>query len=466
MKIVQQRNKSLDALRGMAILAMVLSSSIAFGILPEWMYHAQEPPPFHAFNPQLPGITWVDLVFPFFLFSMGAAIPLALNKKLKEGASFLSILSIAGRRYLLLVFFALFTMHIRSVVQGVEPQSSKQLLPLLGFVLLFFQLYKPAGDKKATLFSTLKIIAYAGSVALLFVLPYKDGQQFSLYNSDIIIIVLANMALFGTIVWWLTRNNLLLRLGILPFVMAILLTSKEAGSWNEGLFNWTSAAWMYKFYYLKYLFIIVPGTIAGEWLLQDGIQSSENTKQEKGNALVALGCFLIILSNVILLFARYTALNLFITVTLCVCIYLILSRRERENKLTDRFFKAGAYLLLLGLFFEAFEGGIKKDPSTFSYYFVTGGLAFLLLIILNVLQHVKAGTVIINYFSTNGKNPMVAYVAGNLVLLPLLKFSGAVKIYSAMQQSQFSGFLSGVLFTALVSVITIFFTKRGWFWKT
>lgn len=32
-----------------------------------WMFHAQTPPPTYAFNPDVPGITWVDLVFPFFL---------------------------------------------------------------------------------------------------------------------------------------------------------------------------------------------------------------------------------------------------------------------------------------------------------------------------------------------------------------------------------------------------------------
>jgi len=28
------------------------------------------------------------------------------------------------------------------------------------------------------------------------------------------------------------------------------------------------------------------------------------------------------------------------------------------------------------------------------------------------------------------------------------------------------GFLKGVLFTGIVSLVTIFCTKRGWFWKT
>ena len=71
-----KRNESLDALRGFAILTMILSGSIAYGdVLPAWMFHAQVPPPDHKFIPAIPGITWVDRVFPFFLFSMGAAIP-------------------------------------------------------------------------------------------------------------------------------------------------------------------------------------------------------------------------------------------------------------------------------------------------------------------------------------------------------------------------------------------------------
>ena len=80
-----RRAIGLDALRGFAILAMFLSGLLPFysNTLPNWMYHAQVPPPLHKFNPNLPGLTWVDLVFPFFIFSMGSAIPLALTKRIE-----------------------------------------------------------------------------------------------------------------------------------------------------------------------------------------------------------------------------------------------------------------------------------------------------------------------------------------------------------------------------------------------
>ena len=44
MKKEQKRALSLDAFRGYSILTMVLSSGIVFGVLPAWMYHAQEGP--------------------------------------------------------------------------------------------------------------------------------------------------------------------------------------------------------------------------------------------------------------------------------------------------------------------------------------------------------------------------------------------------------------------------------------
>jgi hypothetical protein len=82
------------------------------------------------------------------------------------------------------------------------------------------------------------------------------------------------------------------------------------------------------------------------------------------------------------------------------------------------------------------------------------------------LQLSKIGAAIANYLSLNGRNPMVAYVAGNLLLLPLLHLTGAIKVFDTMNGNAWMGFLKGVLFTGVVSLITIFFTKKKWFWKT
>lgn len=65
---MEKRANTVDLLRGLAIVGMVLSGQILWHAeLPAWLFHAQVPPPSFRFDPSVPGITWVDLVFPFFL---------------------------------------------------------------------------------------------------------------------------------------------------------------------------------------------------------------------------------------------------------------------------------------------------------------------------------------------------------------------------------------------------------------
>lgn len=461
-KPLHTRNDSLDALRGIAILLMILSGSIAFGgVLPAWMYHAQVPPPDHKFNPEIPGITWVDLVFPFFLFSMGVAIPLALGKwKTKPNAT-ANVWWIAARRFLLLTWFALFTYHMRAWVISEDPGNLEYLLSTGSFVLLFFELYKPVtGSNYTKLFTGLKIAAYGISAFLLYYLAFNGGKGFLFEKSDIIIIVLGNMAFFGTIIWWHTRQNPWLRIGLLPFIMAIFLAGKVEGTWNEIVFNWSPVPWMYKFYYLKYLFIIIPGTVAGELMLG---KTDEDLNRNK-NLQAGILLFGLIIVNVMLLFSRMLVLNLFINAGIIILVFYQL--KEHKNSLAYRLFSMGSYLLLLGLFFEAWEGGIKKDGSTYSYYFVTAGLANYLLVFFNSWQPTLIGSHINKYLATNGQNPMVAYVAGNLLLTPVLHLTGLVAVMNLLNENPFSGFMKGLIYTGIVSLITYFFTLKKWYWKT
>lgn len=100
------RASSLDALRGYAILTMVLSGSIAWGVLPGWMYHAQVGPRSNfVFDGSIYGITWVDLVFPFFLFAMGAAFPFSIGNKYRKGSSRWKIVYDSVLRGFRLTFF-------------------------------------------------------------------------------------------------------------------------------------------------------------------------------------------------------------------------------------------------------------------------------------------------------------------------------------------------------------------------
>jgi len=370
---VQNRLLSLDALRGLAILLMVLSGSIAFGdVLPAWMYHAQVPPPTHTFNPNIAGLTWVDLVFPFFLFSMGAAFPLALSKKLKN-SGVLATLGQTIKRYILLIFFAVFTFHSRAWVMTETPATIENIISIGCFLVLFLMFSKTNFERSGFAIGR-QILGFALAIAFMWLYPFKDGG-FNIFKSDIIIVVLANMAFFGSLIWIFTQHKPWLRVSVLPLVMAIFLSGKVADSWVSQVYNWSPLPWAYTFYYLKYLFIIIPGTFAGDWLLKTK-NNSIIIKPSLHTLAITIICLLLVVLNTSMLFTRQLVSNVIITITLAI-VLVFLCRKSTLEGVYQNFIYIGIFLLILGLFFEPYEGGIKKDPSTYSYYFVCSGMAFL-----------------------------------------------------------------------------------------
>ena len=71
------RITSIDALRGFVMFTMIYVNDLDERISPPWMKH------FHGRN----GMTFVDLVFPAFVFIVGLAIPIAMSGRLARGES-------------------------------------------------------------------------------------------------------------------------------------------------------------------------------------------------------------------------------------------------------------------------------------------------------------------------------------------------------------------------------------------
>ena len=258
------RVEGLDALRGFAIITMVLSGIVPFGVLPDWMYHAQKPPPTHVFDPTLPGLTWVDLVFPLFLFAMGAAFPLALRRRVDTDGPLRVTGQILGRGARL-VAFAIVLQHLRPWAIESDPGTAGWLSALLGFALLFAVYWRVPPDWPSWRRWLLRGIGWTGIVLLLTQLSYADGSGFRLGRSDIILLVLANMAVFGSLIWWATRRRPGWRMGIVALVGALKIASAEPG-WVQDLWTWTPAEWLFRMDFLKYLILVLPGTLVGERL--------------------------------------------------------------------------------------------------------------------------------------------------------------------------------------------------------
>jgi len=515
------RALALDALRGLAIVGMVLSGSVTFnGALAAWMYHAQVPPPAYRFNPSLPGITWVDLVFPFFLFALGAAIPLAYTHRTMPSTwreYTLTAWSIL-KRGLLLAGFAMFIQHIRQY--ALAPQTSTSatiraaLVGLLGYALLFLALgaskllptslqqrWSLGRQTQGQMERLVQLTGVALCVVLVLALDYSRtssvnafGYTFNPNRSDIIILVLSNVAVAGTALWLVTKQNPLLRLGLLGFLLGLRLTQTASDSWNVWLWNATPAAWLFKVYYLQYLFIVLPGTFAGEMIVEclqrvTALQesSAKPSSTRSFNVLLGTVAFAFIPLNLWGLFSRALWANVWANVALVVLgywLFRLVHDATPLQRLHRRLYNWGVYWLLLGLCFEAFEGGIKKDKSTLSYYALTSGLAFLSLIWCSLVvdwlerkrtEHTAAlpqrlVRPLVNLVVNTGQNPMIAYVTGGMLLLPLMNVVGLQEWYDTAFSAQgiagaWLGFLRGVLFTLLVMLVSSWCTKRGIFWR-
>lgn len=465
-----KRAYSLDALRGYAIITMILSGTVASGVLPGWMYHAQVGPRSNfTFDPTVFGITWVDLVFPFFLFAMGAAFPFSLGSKYQLGVPMWKLATDSILRGIKLTYFAIFIQHMYPWVISSPQDTSAWLISLCAFVLMFLMFMRIPIVMPGWLRKVIELSAFGVGVAMMLTLPYANDRTFSLSYSNIIILVLANMAIFGSLAYLFTIQNKWARIAILPFVMAVFLGSSTAGSWVKELMNFSPLPWMYSFYYLKYLFIIIPGSIAGEYLrnwLQGESCAALSSAERKRIPFILLLSVGIIVFNLYGLYMRYLVFNLVGTVVLLACLFYLLKAESNNMTYWRRLFTAGAYLLMLGLFFEAYEGGIRKDHSTYSYYFVTSGLAFMAMIAFSILCDVYRWKSVTRPLEMAGQNPMIAYVAPQLVVMPLLNLTGLASFLPLLEQSAWPGFFRGIIITTLAALIAIAFTKLKCFWRT
>lgn len=122
-EVVQNRLVSLDVFRGLTIAGMVLVNNPG-------TWSAIYPPLAHA---EWHGITPTDYIFPFFLFIVGVAIPIALGKRIEEGITnkvYLKILSRAALIFFLGLFMAAFPLF----------DFSKPEIPLFAKLITMFGL--------------------------------------------------------------------------------------------------------------------------------------------------------------------------------------------------------------------------------------------------------------------------------------------------------------------------------------
>ena len=467
------RALGLDALRGFAILTMVLSGIIPFGELPEWMYHAQVPPPDHVFDPEVRGITWVDLVFPFFLFSMGVAIPLAFTRRMDAGIGRGNLLLKVAERGFLLAFFAIYLQHVRPFVLQPSDQDPWVWWTAIAGALILFPIYTRLPDTwSRSVRWSIRGAGFAGAVVLLSQLTYPDESGFSLYRSDIILIVLTNMAVFSSLIWMATRERTNIRLGVLVFLAACILAAREPG-WVAAFWNESPLPWLFRFDYLKYLFILIPATMIGDQLaaaMKQGLPSVLPDRSLRGafryhfTAVAGVAIMIILLAG--LLSRQVFVTTAIVALVMSVTLWLFRDAQSGNDRLFRDMLLWGAFWLMLGLVLEPFEGGIRKDHSTFSYYFVTTGTAIWFLVPLMIWIDLLRGTRVLSLLVRNGQNPMIAYAGMQNFVLPVLTLTGIHGYLLSVTGDPWLGVLRAIGYTVILALLVSWLTRRRIFWRS
>lgn len=164
------RVASIDVFRGLTMVVMIFVNDLdAIKGLPWWTHHA-------------PGradlMTYVDMVFPAFLFILGMAIPLATEQRLRKDPSILHLWGHILLRSFSLLVLGLILANARAGDSALMPVSNR-LWPIIGLLgaMLFLEVY-PKSERCRTLFLTLQGVGLV-TVAVMFAIfrrTAKDGS--------------------------------------------------------------------------------------------------------------------------------------------------------------------------------------------------------------------------------------------------------------------------------------------------
>ncbi len=431
---------------------MMLADCEPWTELPGWMYHGQEPPPAHKLVMGHAGITWVDLVFPFFLFSLGMAIPLAGRRRIERGQTPWQVVLCGVWRSIALVGFAFFVQHLAPYSMSDNPTDGMFLIGLVGFGLalpIFSRL--PSNWSRLVRWGT-RIVGCVLALALIQSIRYPQGLGWSWDRSDGIILILATVFLIANAAWVYTRNNPAARWWIVAVVLAASLGADAPGSPIKSVWDWNGLHWVFQPAFLLYLTIALPGTIVGDRIATQGVALPSAPKISLGLASACLG---MIPAMAVAYYARLSPwlpeLGLGATI---LCLNLRFHDRTQTQILS-----MGLALLTVGNVLEPFQGGIKKVPETLSYLLATTGLAILVLVGFIQLLNARPNLSGINFLAGAGQNPLLAYLAMTNLAEPIWELT-AGKWIGGFDLLPWPELGLAIIQTMFLGVLVILFSRK------
>mgnify|MGYP001217608478 CR=1 FL=1 len=449
-----KRFVSLDLLRGLSIFGMVFSAAIPYGVLPAWMYHIQNPPPKHILDITSYGLGWVDLVFPVFIFCMGAAIPFAFRAKWKKsGRNTLRDMTNIGERFLMLLAFS----YLCNLLQPSLPGYWSNFLILAGFGALWLIYVKGASLK-------IRIAGWVVSLCLLAVYTFVFDVQITLFSRNIIILLLAFLYLLGALIWYYTSDSVKWRLVAFLGVILVSLLSRYTG-FDDLLYANKNLSWLFNMEEINFLMILLPATWVGD-RFYNMFRENETSIDRKGilTHVVFWGLLVLVVWICVSSYNRWLLEGKFFTI-IAIAGLVLLMKKAAPKYLP--FLYLSGLLILSGLWIERFEPGITKVPCSFSYCFVSGGVAILLLMWLHYICEMFPRGFLIKIFTGAGANPLMSYVAPSLFVSPLLGITFLNTLYNRANPEGYPwiGALSAFLLVLFTMWLVSLVSRKKIYWR-
>ncbi len=393
MKEKTERILALDVFRGLTILMMIFVNDLAsIKGIPFWMKHMPT---------EADGMTFVDLVFPAFLFIVGMSIPLAMKKRMSLGDNPIKIWLHILIRTVGLLILGLFMVNLGGLNEQLTgiTRDTYLLLFLIAVILLWNQ-YPNAGLNKKLLFNILRAVGAGILFGLAFI--YKSGT-------------IDNPGWFHTY-WW----------GIL------------------GLIGWAYLTASIIYYIFKTNLTAMIGVFSLLILLYIGDKSNLLLYFQDLSKTLWLGGHI----------GGHTAISL--AGVIVSLVFMTNTVSEERNKKIIWVVSFSVFLLIAGYFMRPLYG-ISKNLSTPSFALYSSAICALLFCLLywitDILQ-IKKWTF---FVLPAGSNPLLAYILPD-IFYALLGLFG-VTFLSDNFGSGIIGILRSVVFAFVMVYITSIFSK-------
>jgi len=208
--LFDQRIISIDALRGITIFVMIFVNELAsIKNVPQWMRHMPA---------DVDAMTFVDVVFPAFLFIVGMSVPFAFNARLLKGDSPKIIWTHTLKRAFALIIIGVYMVNAEHGHDAAKMIILPAFWALLAYAMPILIWNKYPKDFPLWLKNVLQYGGILVMIALYFLYVQEETGAIGITPKWWGILGLIGWAyLFTVLYYWLVSGNLWAMIGFLVF---------------------------------------------------------------------------------------------------------------------------------------------------------------------------------------------------------------------------------------------------------